>query len=284
MELARERAYVLFGRLIRYGISADLEPAAGAALGDVAVEPGEHHDLFGFEAPPYESFVLSPDRLLGGEISGEVARTYAAGGFSPDVADVAPDHLGVELAYLGWLCGARGDALRDGVEAEALLGLQRSFLEEHLLRWLPAYAASLGGNRTYVRTVRLAAELVIEHARSLGASPSFALPEPPDVEREGLRDIAELLCTPCFAGGVLTRGTIRALGDLPRGFGERPHELKTLLLSAARFGQLDEVLAALDAELVRWTDGLRGPVGPWRDRIARTRSLLTGMRAAAETA
>ncbi len=279
--VARERAYTLLGRLVRYGLSPELEPAARAALGDLSVQPGEHYQLFGLDAPPYESFFLSPDRLLGGDHAEAVARDYAAGGFQPEVSDVAADHLGVQLAFLGWLEGARGDALRDDIAHQELLDLQARFLDQHLLRWLPAYVASVPGNGFYPRALRLALDLALDHREALpGATAPFELPEAPPVGNEGLRDIAELLCTPCHAGGLLTRGALRQLGDLPRGFGQRPHELKTLLLSAARFGELPAVIEALDGELLRWDAALQGPVAPWRARIAHTRSLLDGMQLA----
>lgn len=295
---ARERAYGLLADLIRSGLHPDREATVRGveALADALPEPldgpelaARHHGLFGLDVPPFESFFLAPDRLLGGPVSDMVARAYALGGFQPTLDDVAPDHLGVELAYLGWLSGARADAVRDGEAAHdrRIADLERAFLDDHLLRWLPVLVASVPDPDEFFGVcLDLALALAREHRGSLGVAPSpWSLPPLPELEdaTTGLRQLAEALCTPCLAGGLLTRSAIAGLGrdrKLPRGFGDRTQTLANLFRSAARFDALDDVLGALDAHLGGWAHALAEHPhdAPWRARIAAHRQRLAGVR------
>ncbi len=297
------RALIFLGRLITEGAAPDLLPTVREVFGPIGGAAGlaaRHHALFGMEAPPYQSFFLSPDRLLGGDTSAAVAAEYARAGFAPDVSDTAPDHLGIELVFVGVL------VRRGASDAE------RGFLDGHLLRWLPALAAALPAALTagdqssgespsvglFNEAVCLALELTRSRRASLGgAVPDWALPPTPAVADGSLREIAELLCTPALAGGLLGRRAIGAMGrehGAPRGFGPRAQELKTLLLSSARYGVLDDVLGEIDSELCRWmaahrAGSPRGPndsrpwthARPWLERITATRSLIAAMRKAA---
>jgi hypothetical protein len=248
-----------------------------------------HHRHFGIETPPYESFFLSPDRLLGGSRTDAVQSAYRAGGFNPNVADTSADHIGIELAYLGWLQGARSDAVQDDQLAVAsrIARLESRFLEEHLLRWLPVLVAAIPQSDTFfARCLELALGLSREHASTLGVRPSeWSLPPVPDLEdpKTGLRELAEALCTPCLAGGLLTHSAIAKLGRdrrLPRGFGDRPQTLTNLFRSAARFQQLDQVLGSLDDHLAGWARAYDHDVstGPWQARIVDCRARIDRMR------
>lgn len=296
--VARERAYTLLGDLLRVGLRPELAPAVQAIESlaqalpqgwDADALAASHHRLFSLEAPPYEGFFLAADRLLGGPTSEAVARAYAAGGFRPQVADTAPDHLGVELGFLGWLAGARADAVRDGQDAadDGIATLERDFLDQHLLRWLPVLVAACPEpDGFYGRVLTLALELARSHRAGLdGVAAAWTLPPLPDLDdpKTGLRQLSEALCTPCHAGGLLTRSDIAMLGrreKLPRGFGDRTQTLANLLRSAARFEVLDAVFEGLDGHLEGWAHALGDDplLAPWQDRIAGSRARLEHMR------
>jgi putative dimethyl sulfoxide reductase chaperone len=123
--------------------------SAISALGTAATElPGpaeEHTFLFARQTPcpPYES-------------------TYYAGGLEQNLADVAAfyrafglqlapaaheraDHISSQLEFMAVLCAKEARALGNGLTgpAEICRAARRSFLEFHLGRWTPAFAARL---------------------------------------------------------------------------------------------------------------------------------------------
>jgi len=128
--------------------------------------------------PPYES-VYREGRLWG-ETAAAVKRFYARWGLAPDQRRVGrepPDHLGLELQFMGFLCAPEG---REGVpadhhaESQDIEEARRNFLEEHL-DWVeefhervrafdpdPFYEALLALTEAWVRLHR-------EHLRSSSA-------------------------------------------------------------------------------------------------------------------
>ncbi len=280
--VARERAALLLAGLVRDGVR-DLEavravpPLAEVLPEHAALErlAAAHHRVFRLEAPSVESFWLSPDRLLGGPGSEAVAEAYRLGGFVPRLRDVPADHLGVQLAYVAWLAGARAEALEDGrlPEAGHLLALEQAFLADHLLRWLPALAVAIEGlDPLFERVIELA--LTLARSVSSGGG-SWALPALPELEDPDtrLRDIARVLCTPALCGGLLTRSALAELGRadrLPAGFGGREQTLANLLRSAGRF----DALPGLWHRLRERFAGLGQAGGPWAVRCEETRELL----------
>lgn len=100
----------------------------------------------------------------------DLERRYARAGFAVDpAAAVGPDHVAVELEFLGVLCGREAEAwtARDPGAARAMLREEREFLETHPARWLPAFARQLaprGG--CYAQAARVAAAFVV-HDRDL---------------------------------------------------------------------------------------------------------------------
>lgn len=92
-------------------------------------------------SPPWESAYLTEERLLFQEVTLNVRRAYLKYSFLPkDFGHEADDHLGLELDFMFQLTQLAINEL----EKENIAGYlqilqdQKSFLEEHLLKWVPA--------------------------------------------------------------------------------------------------------------------------------------------------
>jgi hypothetical protein len=268
------------------------DPAAPVDL-DAAAEAHTRLALIGI--PPYEGAFLAADGLLGGDTTAAVRAHRALAGLG-DPGGHEPDHVGAELAWLAFLAGAEADARRDGVDPDRIVALQRSALDDHLLRWVPQWVAHLRGlptrgdaDRVYFRGAELALAVLTEHRQSLGgASPGWSLPAAVPVledPRAGLRSIAEHLCVPCQCGGYLTRDTIAGVGrslDLPMTFGARADLLEGLYCAAAQYSRIPDVCTALDTLLEGWIDAWNAPwSAPWVERAGLTRAMLARVAAAA---
>lgn len=88
-------------------------------------------------APPWESVYRSADRIVMQEQSVEVLRAYATQriGFK-GMGETPADHAGYELEFVAILIGR---SRRSKQAREAL----SSFLNDHLLAWVPAWAADV---------------------------------------------------------------------------------------------------------------------------------------------
>jgi putative dimethyl sulfoxide reductase chaperone len=278
-------------------LAAALPPAYDA---DEAA--ADYQALFGLNIFPYEAIFRDDARLLGGAVTAAVAAFYRQSGYAPDMAASSPDHFGTELGLLAFLCGAEADALRDGQAAAAARAqrLQRAFLADHLLAWLPPLALAIAAQESaacsacpfYTALARLAVELASEHAASLGElSASWSLPEPPPLlenEKTGLKQIAAYLLAPPQSGVYLSRDAIGRLAravQLPHGFGGREQMLRNLLQAAAHYGELGALLAELQQVAAGWQAGYRAladaALAPyaaaWEAQAARTGRLLAEM-------
>jgi len=308
--LARSRIYDLSSRLFLRGLHADLLPHVSgipelaAALPDrfdADEAAAEHQALFGFNVFPYQSIFLDPEGLLGGEESARVQASYARGGFDVAITDASPDHLGYELAFLAFLCGAEADALEDDLPEIAALMRQHQadFLAAHLLRWLAPFTVAVGrqGAAFYTALAELIQAVATDHATAaisaLSIQSTFTLPAAPEllaVSETGLRDIADYLLSPPQSGIYLARVDIDRLGrrfDLPRGFGDRRQLLLNLLRAAATYEHFSELcthLATLAkddsrrfAEMERISPPLFPWLNPWRIRAQQTALLLENL-------
>lgn len=92
-------------------------------------------------AHPWESVYRSEEGIIFDETTLQVREIYRQFGLQAPLANHEPDdHLGLELALMVHLCGL-GIAACEQEDIAALdhaLGVQRSFLDDHLLRWAPA--------------------------------------------------------------------------------------------------------------------------------------------------
>jgi hypothetical protein len=277
---ARSRAFALLGRLVADG-PRGLRPAlqatglTGFPEDDDAAD-ADHHRWTRHEILPWESVHLTADRLLGGPRS-EAAAAFAVG---LPLARSEPDHLGRELAIVGWYCGAIADAARDRrpEEAERVGRRLESFLSDHLAAWVgfPAHAAA--GVAGWGAALSLAEELVADLLAERGIR--ARLPDPsardPLGPAAGLRDVADWLATPLETGVAWTHAALRDAGagaGVPIGFGTRTDELESLLRNAAELDRLPAALARIDVELDRWERAWGGSA--WRERVAGARATLS---------
>ena len=157
--IARARAdtYRLLGRLCLAEVDARLLAALRATadfrptlVGDdeplLAALRGEYARLLLFNVVPYESVYVDEQMMLNTAATVAVVEAYREGAYSPAGQVGAPDHVGLELAFLGHLAHAEGEELERG-DAAAVARcrtLQATFLAEHLGRWAPIWAMALG--------------------------------------------------------------------------------------------------------------------------------------------
>ena len=100
----------------------------------------EHTRLFVLPSGlvPHEAVFVDQNKRLGGRITEGVRRYYHDAGAELSQACLElPDHIGVELEFMHFLCGIEAQ-LRERSDAAGLrkcLQFQSDFLGEHLLRW-----------------------------------------------------------------------------------------------------------------------------------------------------
>ena len=105
------------------------------------------HGIDGHAAAyPFESVYTSKKRLMMQGARDEVLALYRAEGVdkAADWKD-GEDHVALELEFMKTLAERAAKALRSGNEGEAarLLAVQRSFLDNHLRKWLPTFTRDM---------------------------------------------------------------------------------------------------------------------------------------------
>ncbi len=88
-------------------------------------------------AYPIESVYTSKERLIMQDAYEAVLRILRKHGMRTVQEDLYPDHIGVELEFMGFLSAETVKALDAGdtAKVEELLTEQKDFLEKHLLNW-----------------------------------------------------------------------------------------------------------------------------------------------------
>ncbi len=313
--LARQRAYHELGQIFLYGASQPhLEFLQTVLPEDVLLSlppeleelAADHYQLFGLNIFPYATIFLHHDTMLGTVVSNNVETFYHEVGFMDYVSDI-PDHVGNGFALLSFLSGAEADAYADQVlhEARRMQHLQGRFLQEYLLRWLPALHKTVleHHHALYGTLLELGLQLTLSQYEAIAASMvtaeiNFELPEPPALlenDKTGLKDIAEYLLVPAYAGFYLSRDTIRQLGtihNLPHGFGKRQQILTNLIRTAVDYDLLEDVMVSLQNVRQSWQDyyeaclenpSLEPFVEPWLKRLNDTASLIEIITTAIQT-
>ncbi len=94
---------------------------------------------------PFESVYTSAERLIMQDAYEAVLKIYRAHGLKSSAEDVYPDHIGLELEFMGFLCRKADEALEAGDEAAAskYFDEQKEFLEKHLLNWTEEFTADI---------------------------------------------------------------------------------------------------------------------------------------------
>jgi TorA maturation chaperone TorD len=146
----------LLGRLCLAEVDARLLAAlratpefAATLAGDddalLAALRAEYARLFLLNAPPYESVYVDEAMLLNTAATVAVVEAYRAGGYSPAGQAGAPDHVGLELGFLGHLAAVESGALARGDVPAAAENRtrQRRFLAEHVGRWAPIWGTAV---------------------------------------------------------------------------------------------------------------------------------------------
>jgi TorA maturation chaperone TorD len=322
--LARHHTYMLLSRLYLEGLTTELLPYVQALPALAATLPlvannfdadeaaADHHDLFSFNLFPYQSIFLDPAGLLGGSLSESVADDYRQAGFRVLEAEPA-DHIGHQLAFLGFLSGAEADAWEDKLLPIAfrMQQLATDFLQKQLLRWLPPLIIALQRqpHAFYARLADLTLELLYSHlsargdlvtlgggsetATAVNSFPPLAQESPSRLFDTGMKEIASYLISPPMSGIYLSRHDISQLGRqqrLPRGFGSRKQMLTNLLRVGEQYDQTPTLLRAWQDLLKGWQEAYTtmqmtypsfSPfVETWLARTRHTSELLQEMRLA----
>lgn len=101
------------------------------------------HNNYG-PPPPYES-VYRESNIMG-DSTRAVIECYSEAGFGEIDNTAGPqDHLGVELKFIALLCQRESQQRDAGEDAEALntLKMEKTFLDDHLLRWMPDFQGAV---------------------------------------------------------------------------------------------------------------------------------------------
>ena len=94
-------------------------------------------------APPYGSVYLEDSRFMG-DSTIDVRNWYENEGLDIVIKE-APDHITMELEFVYYLVVKQIEAIKDSnlQEVQSYLQKQSSFLQTHLLRWLPEFAGNI---------------------------------------------------------------------------------------------------------------------------------------------
>lgn len=139
----------------------------------------EHTRLFGGVSreygtpPPYESVWRGEGRVMG-TATMNVLKSYGEAGVElADYTTEPPDHIGLELGYLSYLCSKEADALRNNdVRGTAkYMHSAQEFLRGHIEKWVPEFCRQIAEkDRTgfYRAIALLTKELVLADAEAIG--------------------------------------------------------------------------------------------------------------------
>lgn len=132
--------------------------------------------------PPDESFYLASARHGGpAEVAAALRQEYAEMGVaSDDELSMELDHVSMELEVMAAACANEADAVEEGdeVRAAAWLVTQRTFLDDHLGSWFPAFAervSAADADPFYDLTVSAAAAFIhhdLEWVEVLSTAPA----------------------------------------------------------------------------------------------------------------
>ncbi len=206
--------------------------------------------LFTLGVFPYASVFMDPDAFMNTETTARVETAYQQAHFEPDpsLPIGAPDHFGLELAFIGFL-------FQTGRKAEA-----REFLRTEVLPWAGIFLHAVEKN-AHEPFYRVAAQETLAwlSQRDEGDLPATRqIPFPPiTMDGDDLEGVVSALLVPANAGIFLTKEGISSMAhqiDLPLGFGDRALMLKSLFRAAGEYGRIGDLLRLLQAEVDEWIE------------------------------
>jgi anaerobic sulfite reductase subunit A len=113
-----------------------------------------------WQKPPHpsESAYMSADHLIMQKSRDDVMMLYRTMGFEKVKEFTEPeDHIALELQFMANLCEKTSQAIEASDQAEAIkyLEVQREFLTEHLMKWVPLLVADIlkEGRREFYKAV-----------------------------------------------------------------------------------------------------------------------------------
>ncbi|MBD3793121.1 MAG: molecular chaperone TorD family protein [Campylobacterales bacterium] len=108
----------------------------------------DYANLFLLHLVPYESFYKRDDQMIESGGDNPLIQLYNELDFRVELDKarvVSADHIGVELEFMYMLC----DAIKKAFEAadeegiQELLEVQKNFMQDHLLDWVPMYLINM---------------------------------------------------------------------------------------------------------------------------------------------
>ena len=165
------------------------DPSAWAAARRIArrdARAAEHRSIFGHVVahgcPPYETEFGRRHVFGQSQELGDIRGFYEAFGVRPRAGGERPDHVACELEFLALLALKEAIAIAGEDEQRRQLAREaaRSFLQDHPGRWVRALAARIAQRAPdsgYAGVATIAATVLDEHARELGALPVLLDPD-----------------------------------------------------------------------------------------------------------
>jgi TorA maturation chaperone TorD len=97
------------------------------------------------QIPPYESAHVNEGGTLWGDSTVKVSEFYRRYGYALAPEQNIPDHIGIELELMQHLVEMEGKSLHEGDSelASKYAVLQKEFLENHLLTWVPGFCKKI---------------------------------------------------------------------------------------------------------------------------------------------
>lgn len=263
---------------------------AASRLGLPSAEPAElaaaYADLFLLNVYPYGTVFTDPYGELNGPGAQHVAGLFAEHGYQPrDLSQIgAPDHLGACLGFLAHL--------RDGQ-------MDIPGFASPLLEWAPVCCLAVerepSAHPFYRALAKLTREwLLVDDSLFYGAThddPTLLRMSPGADEEVRLRDLVRFFLAPARCGVFFSRAR---LGQMAKGlglrlpFGSRFEVAEALFQVAGEAGQVERLIAALEAEIDIWRSEYTRWAGEqpkwqavavvWLARVARAAEQLSEMR------
>ena len=95
-------------------------------------------------AYPFESVYTSTEHTTMAGARDDVRAIYRAAGLEKDEdLHIGDDHIALELEYMAEVARQAAAAVRDGETFDGQLALQATFLDSHLLNWVPRFSDAM---------------------------------------------------------------------------------------------------------------------------------------------